>query len=338
MPLRISGTDKAKARQRVQVGELVVGGTPQGTGAGAAVGTVVASSYQVYPLSIAFSGVQDSTEAPLWATPMVYTGSATVPASGFISPFQIYVGGDSVAADPSLIHFNVHAAASAGRSGRRTAIQGVLAVVGAPAGGEAGYAIGVAGVVRVAVNQGGTGADYDAHKGEIFAGNSNTFTSAAGTATFIKTFAAHEFDTTLASTASAADKYGISIVKGDADATRGSYDDAAIIIHDQNSAAVGWTIGLQFGGYAHKWAFATDSTLIGVKPRTTPTPATATALYGIDMSALTITAGGAGIVMPLITPASAAATGKAGSIVWDTGFIYVCTATNTWKKVAVSTW
>lgn len=37
-------------------------------------------------------------------------------------------------------------------------------------------------------------------------------------------------------------------------------------------------------------------------------------------------------------PASAAASGVAGTIAWDTGFIYVCTATNTWKRAALSTW
>lgn len=38
------------------------------------------------------------------------------------------------------------------------------------------------------------------------------------------------------------------------------------------------------------------------------------------------------------TPASAAASGNQGDIAWDTGFIYVCTATNTWKRVAIATW
>ena len=37
-------------------------------------------------------------------------------------------------------------------------------------------------------------------------------------------------------------------------------------------------------------------------------------------------------------PASAAATGTAGQIQWDTDYIYVCTATNTWKRVAIATW
>ena len=38
------------------------------------------------------------------------------------------------------------------------------------------------------------------------------------------------------------------------------------------------------------------------------------------------------------TPASAAATGNAGDICWDASYIYVCTATNTWKRAAISTW
>ena len=38
------------------------------------------------------------------------------------------------------------------------------------------------------------------------------------------------------------------------------------------------------------------------------------------------------------TPASAGATGDAGTICWDTGYIYVCTATDTWERVAIAGW
>lgn len=38
------------------------------------------------------------------------------------------------------------------------------------------------------------------------------------------------------------------------------------------------------------------------------------------------------------TPASASDTGTAGEVCWDTNYIYVCTATNTWKRAALSTW
>lgn len=38
------------------------------------------------------------------------------------------------------------------------------------------------------------------------------------------------------------------------------------------------------------------------------------------------------------TPASAGASGNQGDICWDGDFIYVATATNTWKRVAIATW
>lgn len=38
------------------------------------------------------------------------------------------------------------------------------------------------------------------------------------------------------------------------------------------------------------------------------------------------------------TPTSAGATGDTGSICWDSNYIYVCVATNTWKRAALSTW
>jgi hypothetical protein len=38
------------------------------------------------------------------------------------------------------------------------------------------------------------------------------------------------------------------------------------------------------------------------------------------------------------TPASAGAAGVAGQIRWDSSFIYICVATNTWKRVAIATW
>lgn len=38
------------------------------------------------------------------------------------------------------------------------------------------------------------------------------------------------------------------------------------------------------------------------------------------------------------TPASAGASGNAGQICWDSNYLYVCVATNTWKRSALSTW
>lgn len=38
------------------------------------------------------------------------------------------------------------------------------------------------------------------------------------------------------------------------------------------------------------------------------------------------------------TPSSANDTGNAGDICWDSDYIYICVATNTWKRAAISTW
>ena len=40
----------------------------------------------------------------------------------------------------------------------------------------------------------------------------------------------------------------------------------------------------------------------------------------------------------LTTPSSSSATGTAGQIAWDGNYVYVCTATNTWKRAALSSW
>ena len=44
------------------------------------------------------------------------------------------------------------------------------------------------------------------------------------------------------------------------------------------------------------------------------------------------------ITSPDNIPASASATGTTGTISWDASYIYVCTATDTWKRVAIATW
>lgn len=38
------------------------------------------------------------------------------------------------------------------------------------------------------------------------------------------------------------------------------------------------------------------------------------------------------------TPASAGAPGTAGDICWDASYIYVCVATDTWKRAGIATW
>ena len=43
-------------------------------------------------------------------------------------------------------------------------------------------------------------------------------------------------------------------------------------------------------------------------------------------------------VRTIKTPATAVANGTQGQISWDSNYIYVCIAANTWKRSALTTW
>jgi hypothetical protein len=42
--------------------------------------------------------------------------------------------------------------------------------------------------------------------------------------------------------------------------------------------------------------------------------------------------------LPSQPPANAGSAGVVGDVAWDSGFIYICVANNTWKRAAISTW
>lgn len=194
------------------------------------------------------------------------------------------------------------------------------------------------------VNAGGVGGAQNTTsvrnwKGEWFGRNSNIWM--ANGATFWNSLIGDEIDVTAFTGSSMSRKVGLFIVQGANDRVAGAHEDYAIAFANQGASCARWTYAIALGTSSSHWAFRTDSTLIGV-----PTQAatgvgdflTRTALYGVDLSNITFTTGGAAFLAPLTTPASASATGKAGSIVWDANFIYICVATNTWKRVAISTW
>lgn len=79
-------------------------------------------------------------------------------------------------------------------------------------------------------------------------------------------------------------------------------------------------------------------------PTFTGTPAAPTATAGTNTTQLATTAFvqaelvSKGIPTWVAAPAAANSTGVAGQMAADTGYIYRCTATDTWKRVAIATW
>ena len=53
---------------------------------------------------------------------------------------------------------------------------------------------------------------------------------------------------------------------------------------------------------------------------------------------LTLTSGNLILAGPTGIPSTTGASGVKGTIVWNTGFLYVCTNTNSWRRAALSTW
>lgn len=83
-------------------------------------------------------------------------------------------------------------------------------------------------------------------------------------------------------------------------------------------------------------SYGVTATTGGITATAGGVTATAGGLTATD-GGLTVTAGT--IKVPVASaPASAGATGTAGGVRFTAGAIYVCTATNTWKRVAIATW
>jgi hypothetical protein len=113
-----------------------------------------------------------------------------------------------------------------------------------------------------------------------------------------------------------------------------SEDDDSALIYTQRGGGTGLAFRPELPDSANATAyyFATGQTL-----STTGSKIADFVNNGVKLSVMhdgrIITQGGAAI-----TPASAGAAGTAGTILWDSGFIYVCVSANTWKRVAIATW
>ena len=257
-------------------------------------GLITSGSLKFSASSLSMSGTLGPTNSLLYMPGVSLSGAPPTPASGQISPMGLYLSGDAVdtttTGNGNLIGLSVLDAPSAGFTGGRSAIQGYVAVVGTPTTLSSAGIVGVTSLTRVSANMTGATGAYTNYKGDTFGGNSNVFTTSG--ATFLKTVNGHEFDTAIVTGASAADHFGISIVKTANDALRGAYDDSAISVNDQDGVTVGWLYGISFGSYAHHWPFANDSTLIGAQLRQSGGAETDNALNGVDFRNVSFQAGG----------------------------------------------
>lgn len=99
---------------------------------------------------------------------------------------------------------------------------------------------------------------------------------------------------------------------------------------------------IAMGYFAGYYETGSDAFYVDNQDRTNTAGDKANAiLYGVMAAAAAsqyLTVNGRLNVSVSHTPSSASDTGTAGEIAWDANYIYVCTATNTWKRIAIATW
>jgi hypothetical protein len=95
-----------------------------------------------------------------------------------------------------------------------------------------------------------------------------------------------------------------------------SYKRAAGFIHAAVASAVNWTAPHS------RWTCSTE----------------ATTLMELSMTGRLLISGDSVRISTAKTPANASAAGNAGELAWDSNYLYVCVASNTWKRTPLSTW
>lgn len=290
-----------------------------------------------------YAGVSSETNSKLYSDTFI-TGSTSRDASAMAGPYRILVS-DQVDADGGLDYLTVKAGVGGPNTGTATTggvRQGMVVVVSQNGYWKTGEYPDVIGAQIAGWGNYFSGAEtavnYTDFKGSVFGFNPTANLTKSGSKWALVN--GMELNVQVHAGVEVASKYGMTIIGTSLDAVRGTFDDAALAISNQGTALTTWAKGLQFGSHAGQWPFDDDSTIISSKA-TAVGPLVGQPLlaqYGVDFSNLTITTGGAGVVMPLITPSAANAPGKAGSIVWDANYIYVCVATDTWKRAAIETW
>ena len=246
---------------------------------------------------------------------------------------RIGINGDTQSAGTNTLLSGLGVTHSFGGAGINSYVNGIAsyfsmtATTGNMAGGQ--Y-VGNLSMAFATANDNGT---VGTPAGGLWASNPNAFLASG--ATNWAWLAGEEIDVTVGAGASVADKQGLVIVQGSMDAVKGSRSNIGLAISNQ-SGAQGWDCGLCFGSYSGNNPITAGGTLIGTWQHagTLGGGSMGTVANGIDFRRYSFT--GTPFGAPLATPASSSAACVTGGMEYDASFIYICTATNTWKRATLA--
>jgi hypothetical protein len=213
-------------------------------------------------------------------------GTSTAGANEQLSGNGIFAADNLIAPKPiyamSLwdIEDNIGVSAQGNRNATKSFVQVLTtpSVKGAPGQASPGY-VGIFPGGYLNVNLGGTAASIITAAGSLYGMNPNV--TLGPNATNIFTVTGSEFDMTMLTGSSSANKFGMDVVQAAADAVQGSVNDAAFFAYNQ-IGAVGWKCGFCLGGVGSGGSFPLSSTgtILG-------TEGAGTTAKGVDFSSVT---------------------------------------------------
>ena len=241
-----------------------------------------------FPTAQTYSGVSSASNSWLWLN-VGLSGTLSGLGFGYNSPFTINISSDSVDTQTNganiITGLVVKDTVTTNSTGGRQGLAGWVNITGIPSQPPTSGYVGGSFTASASANLTGTGSGYTGYSGALF-GIAPTAAASSG-ATYLAEVTGAEYDIAVSTGASAANKYGLTIVQTNADSQQGVYDDAGIEFNNQGSAATKWKNGIMFGGYASIYPFSSSSTLINAQGRTQGGTSPAVANNGVDFSAVT---------------------------------------------------
>jgi hypothetical protein len=280
-------------------------------------------------------GLWAQTVVPAWINYFQQASGTTTSSYGTINPQMplnsVRINPDNVDGSGGgangIVGFNVELDANGSSvKGDRAAGQFITRIQQV-APGQASSALNfnsIGGVGQIDVNVGGTDTSNANSRGSIF-GSGFVAISSAG-ATNLLNVTGMELDVKAVAGSSMGHKSGLSIATIAGDAVHGTNYDGALSI-SALAGSSGWLNGILFSDYNGLQPIATTGSLIATKGASTIT-------NGIDFTSYTFT--GSPMLMPLMTPATSSAPCTTGAHEWDANYLYICTATNTWKRATLA--
>lgn len=113
--------------------------------------------------------------------------------------------------------------------------------------------------------------------------------------------------------------------------------DVTVYRQAANQLALSAVGGFYLIGTGATFYFNTSAAYIGISGSSLNLGSGSATALSLDGSQNATFAGQLRVTNP-VTPASAAATGTVGTMAWDSSYLYVCIAANTWRRVAHATW